>query len=195
MRTIHDFFTDFDLQRIPELMAEPLTLLTLLGERQPPPEQSWERFLERRGALEAQMQLEVCNGCDHCGTRCVAGFGVTHPEWEAVRAFLATQPVHEVERVAAQEKTLPWPGAEELEARVTYCRFRDSESSRCSIYSVRPTICRLLGQTNWLPCPIGAVDAYPEAAADVWNQYRQEKRKTWEEWQDEEEILSSLSNR
>jgi hypothetical protein len=37
------------------------------------------------------------------------------------------------------------------------------------------------------------VSAYPEAAADVWNQYRQEKRKTWEEWQ-EEENPPSVSN-
>ena len=171
-------------------MAE---LLTVVDELQMP-EQGWEQFLERRGALEAQMELAVCDGCDHCGSRCVAGFGVTLPEWEAVKAYLATQSTQEVERVAQQEKTLPWPGAEELEARVTYCRFRDGDNGRCSIYPARPTVCRLFGQTDWLPCPIGAVDAYPEAAAGVWNQYRQEKRKTWEEWQ-EEEIPSSLSNR
>jgi hypothetical protein len=38
------------------------------------------------------------------------------------------------------------------------------------------------------------VDSYPEAAADVWNEYREEKRNTWEEWQ-EKDILSAMSNR
>ncbi len=156
--------------------------------------ESWERFLVRRQALEAQMQLGVCDGCDHCGTRCTAGFGVTRPEWEAVQAYLKGQCSAEVERVESQEKSFPWPGAEELEARVTYCRFRDAENGRCSIYSVRPTICRLFGHTDWLPCPIGAVEAYPKEAASVWNQYRHEKRKTWEEWQEEENLLA-VSNR
>lgn len=169
------------------------SLLTILGETQSP-QSSWERFLERRSALESQMQLAVCDGCDHCGSRCISGFGVTQAEWEGVKAYLAIQPPEEVERVQNQEKTLPWPGAEDLEARVTYCRFRDSANGRCSIYPVRPTICRLFGQTSWLPCPIGAVDSYPEAAADVWNEYREEKRKTWEEWQ-EEDIFSAVSNR
>lgn len=164
--------------------------LKVIGDQE---HQSWDLFLKRRGTLEAQMQLDVCDGCDMCGSRCVAGFGVTQQEWEAVKEYLSQQPSDDVERVRTQEKTLPWPGAEELEARVTYCRFRDSANGRCSIYPARPTICRLFGQTSWLPCPIGAVSAYPEAAADVWNQYRQEKRKTWEEWQ-EEENPPSVSN-
>lgn len=154
-------------------------------------EQTWALFLQRRQALEAQMQLAVCDGCDQCGGRCVAGFGVTKQEWQAVQAFLATQPEAERRRIEEQEHTLPWPGAEELSTegdtlRVTYCRFRDIESGRCSIYPARPTICRLFGQVGWLPCPIGAVTAYPEAAPEVWNLYRREKRKTWEEWQEEE---------
>jgi Fe-S-cluster containining protein len=158
-------------------------------------QERWERFLKRRQALEAEMELEVCDGCDHCGTRCIAGFGVTQQEWEAVSAFLATQPAEELSRVATQEKSLPWPGTEALgiEVNVTYCRFRDLEGQQCSIYPVRPTICRLFGQTSWLPCPIEAVSKYPETAASVWNDYREQKRKTWEEWQ-EEEILKRMSN-
>ena len=171
-------------------MAEPLIMF---GEHQTP-QTSWEQFLARRQALEAQMQLEVCDGCDHCGTRCTAGFDVAQPEWEAVQEYLKTQAPEEVARVRDQEKTLPWPGADDLEARVTYCRFRDGENGRCSIYPVRPTICRLFGQTEWLPCPIGAVESYPRGAASVWNQYRLEKRKPWEEWQEEENLLN-MSNR
>ena len=157
-------------------------------------QESWNRFLERREALEKQMQLEVCNGCDGCGTRCTAGFGVTSPEWLAVRAYLAQWPPEERERLAKQERTVPWPGAEETGATVTYCQFRDRERNQCSIYPVRPTICRLFGQTSWLPCPIEAVTAYPEEAASVWNAYRLEKRKTWEEWQEEESAPERVNN-
>lgn len=162
-----------------------MTELLKMAEETHDAKESWERFLKRRQALEAQMQLEVCDGCDHCGTRCVAGFGVTEQEWEAAVAYLATQPAEERARIAAQEKTLPWPGAQELgiETKVTYCRFRDLERQQCSIYPARPTICRLFGQTSWLPCPIEAVTAYPESAATLWNDYRKQKRKTWEEWQ------------
>ena len=170
-------------------MAEPLRIIGETTE----PQQSWEHFLKRRSALEAEMFLEVCNGCDHCGTRCLAGFGVTRPEWEAVQAFLAGQAAPELERIEAQEKELPWPGAEELDARVRYCRFRDMEKNRCSVYPVRPTICRLFGHTEWLPCPIEAVPSYPDGAAALWNAYRTEKRKPWEGWQ-EKENNASMSN-
>ena len=157
------------------------------------PQVSWQQFLERRTALEAQMSLEVCNGCDHCGTRCVSGFGVAEAEWEAVKMFLSELPETERERLEKQTRRLPWPGAEDLELYTTFCRFRDMEKNQCSIYPVRPTICRLFGQTSWLPCPIEAVPAYPEGAATLWNAYRTEKRKTWEEWQ-EEEITGGMSN-
>jgi ferredoxin len=157
------------------------------------PQELWERFLERRSALEREMHLEVCDGCDACGTRCIAGFGVTQPEWEAVKEYLDQQPETDRVRVQSQLKTLPWPGAETEELVVTYCRFRDQENNRCSIYPVRPTICRLFGQASWLPCPIEAVPAYPEGAVALWNDYSREKRKTWEEWQ-EEEILAGVSN-
>jgi Fe-S-cluster containining protein len=128
------------------------------------------------------MELSVCNGCDQCGGRCIEGFAVTREEYEAVLAYLAGVPVTEQERVARQPKTLPWPGAEDTGATVTYCRYRDLEKGCCSIYLSRPTICRLFGHTEWLPCPIGAVGHYPEDAANVWNDYRRLERHTFEEW-------------
>jgi Fe-S-cluster containining protein len=166
--------------------------LRVLGEKTEPA-QSWQQFLARRSALEAQMFLAVCDGCDHCGTRCIAGFGVTQQEWKDTVAFLAQQAPEERARIELQRRNLTWPGTEEHPIPVTYCRFRDLEKNCCSIYPVRPTICRLFGQTEWLPCPIDAVPAYPAGAASLWNDYRIEKRKTWEEWQ-EEEIAQAMSN-
>lgn len=154
------------------------------------PGDAWGRFLERRADLVARMEMAVCDGCDGCGLRCMAGFTVTRQEWEAVRGYLATQPPAEVERVRAQPKTVPWPGAAEAgvpEATVTYCRFRDGERGNCSVYPARPTVCRLFGQTEWLPCPIGAVTRYPADAAAVWNEYRNFERRTWEEWEESEQ--------
>jgi hypothetical protein len=130
------------------------------------------------------------------------GFTVSREEWDAVQAFLQTQSPDEVARVRHQEKTLPWPGAEEAgvsDVTVTYCRFRDTEQNRCSVYPARPTICRLFGQTHWLPCPIGAVAQYPEDAPQVWNHYREFDRRTFAQWeadetQDKQNVPNGLQN-
>ena len=60
---------------------------------------TWERFLERRAALTARMEMETCNGCDGCGLRCMDGFTVSREEWDAVQEYLKTLPAAEVERV------------------------------------------------------------------------------------------------
>lgn len=142
----------------------------------------WERFVARRDGLTARMALSVCNGCDQCGTRCTDGFTVTRAERDAAVAYLATLPADEVHRVLGQEKTLPWPGAEETGATVTYCRYRDIEKGRCLIYPVRPTVCRLFGHTPWLPCPIEAVPSVPPGSAELWHDYLGFERHTWSAW-------------
>lgn len=129
--------------------------------------------------------METCNGCDGCGLRCMDGFTVTRPEYEAVQAYLATLPPAEVERVLSQEKTVPWPGAEETGATVTFCRYRDGENGNCFVYPARPTVCRLFGHTPWLPCPIEAVQAVPAGSASVWNEYLTFDRRIWSDWEKE----------
>jgi hypothetical protein len=160
-------------------VAQPLSLLSSSSVA---PEVAWERFLARRADLTARMEMATCNGCDGCGLRCTDGFTVTRAEYDAVQAYLATLAPAEVDRVRRQEKTVPWPGAEETGATVTYCRYRDMENGNCFIYPARPTICRLFGHTKWLPCPIGAVRSTPADAAQVWNDYRSFPRRTWSEW-------------
>ena len=140
------------------------------------------RFLARRADLTARMEMATCDGCDGCGLRCTDGFTVTRAEYDAAQAYLATLPAAEVDRVLRQDKVVPWPGAEETGTTVTYCRYRDRERGNCFIYPARPTICRLFGHTEWLPCPIGAVRAVPADAAEVWNEYRSFTRRTWSEW-------------
>jgi ferredoxin len=156
-------------------------MVTMAGDAGAPGE-TWLAFVARRDALTARMEMDTCDGCDGCGLRCMDGFTVTREEYEAVRAYLAAQDPAEVARVAAQEKTVPWPGAEDTGATVTFCRYRDTEHGNCSVYPVRPTICRLFGQTPWLPCPIGAVTHFPDGSAELWNDYRLHDRRTWAEW-------------
>lgn len=158
-------------------------LLPIAGSENARDEVAWNRFLEQRADLTARMELATCDGCDECGLRCMDGFAVTHDEWKAIQEYLATRPEDETARVRQQEKTVPWPGAEDTGATVTYCRFRDRERNNCSIYPVRPTICRLFGHTKWLPCPIGAVSQTPEDAALVWETYRAFERRTFAEWE------------
>lgn len=149
----------------------------------PSPAAQWDEFLARRADLTAQMHLHVCDGCDGCGLRCMDGFTVTRHEWDAVKDYLALADLEEVARIAAQPQTVPWPGAEDTGATVTYCRFRDQAHNRCSIYPARPTVCRLFGQVEWLPCPIEAVPSYPASAPAVYNSYRTFERHTFAEWE------------
>jgi hypothetical protein len=114
------------------------------------------------------------------------GFKVSRLERETAEAYLRTQPPSEVRRIKMQNKTVPWPGAEDTGATVTFCRYRDMENGRCSIYPARPTICRLFGHTPWLPCPIEAVPAVPEGSPELWHEYLQFDRRTWEEWEAED---------
>lgn len=159
-------------------------LLSVIGTN---PDSAWNNFLAARVSLTSRMHLDVCDGCDGCGLRCMDGYQVTRPEWDAVQDYLAGCDPNEVARVAGQEKTVPWPGAEDLGATVTYCPFRDMEHNRCSVYPARPTVCRLFGQVEWLPCPIGAVPTYPPDAGEVWNQYRRFERRTLAEWRSHDE--------
>ena len=152
------------------------------------PQSAWSQFVERRQALTEQMELAVCDGCDGCGLRCTDGFLVTEAEWQAVQAYLNAQPEEAVARVARQEKVADWPGAEESGATLTYCRYRDRQRNRCSIYPVRPTVCRLFGHTRWLPCPIEAVEKVPNGAEELWREYRCFERRTWNQWEEREAL-------
>lgn len=120
-----------------------------------------------------------CDGCDACGIRCTAGVPMQEWEFEAIEAELASLPPAEVARVLSQEKRQPIPGAD---AFYTACRFRDVERGRCLIYRVRPTICRLFGHVEWLPCPIGKVERPVAGGVALMQRYASAPRRTYEEW-------------
>ncbi len=131
-------------------------------------------------------RLTACDGCDLCGDRCVSGYPISRWEYRRIREYLAHEAdPGERDRVAAQEKEVPWPGAPGF----TYeaCRFRDVERGLCSIYPVRPLVCRLFGHVEWLPCPAGLIaDAAPEGVA-LMEWYARRDLRPYEAWLAEEE--------
>ena len=125
-------------------------------------------------------RLAACDGCDRCGDRCVSGFPISYFEYRRIRDYLDAQDPAERDRIAAQGKELPWPGAPEM----TYeaCRFRDVERSRCSIYPVRPLVCRLFGHVEWLPCPAGIITEVAPEGIPLMDWYARRDLRTYEEW-------------
>jgi hypothetical protein len=101
------------------------------------------------------------------------------PEYRAIAEFVAGPEGAEARRVELLDKQVPYPGAEEF--HYTACRFRDVERARCSIYPVRPVVCRLFGHVEWLPCPIEKVSAVAGGIAAM-QRYGQAPQMTYEEW-------------
>ena len=62
------------------------------------------------------------------------------------------------------------------------CRFRDSEAGRCLIYAVRPLICRLFGLVEWLPCPLGRLDAVLSNGVEIMRWYATLHPRPYEHW-------------
>ena len=125
------------------------------------------------------MALEVCNGCSECYLRCSAGVPVTRDEWRVIQEHLVG--LSEVElanlkRIQAQNKEVDLGEG----VSVPLCTFLDMETRHCSIYPVRPLMCRLLGHTEWLPCPIEKVPRVVDTglALELMRAYADEERFT-----------------
>jgi Fe-S-cluster containining protein len=104
---------------------------------------------------------------------------VTRDEWRAIQAYLETLSETEstnLKRIQAQSKE------EDLGEGVfvPLCTFLDMETRHCSIYPVRPLVCRLLGHTEWLPCPIEKVPRVVDTglALELMRAYAEEERFT-----------------
>lgn len=124
-----------------------------------------------------------CNGCDECGARCTAGVPMLQAEFAAILDYVEGPDGGDARNVELQPKQLPYPGTQPSEgAFYTACRFRDVERGRCSIYPVRPLICRLFGHVEWLPCPIGKVPAVTPGGPEIMLEYRKAPQHTYEEW-------------
>ncbi len=133
--------------------------------------------------LELKPRLDLCNGCSECWLRCEDGVQASREEWNAIADYLE-KAVGEtrlrIENAEAQNKAVDLGD----DVSVTMCRFFDREEKNCTIYPVRPLVCRLLGHVEWLPCPIEKVSPVPtEPALFLLRRYAEEERKTFAEWE------------
>lgn len=78
--------------------------------------------------------------CLNCG-ECCGLIPVTEDDWQKIRKAVAGMPESERERLQNQPR-----------GPLT-CPFRDEEKTRCSVYDVRPLICRMQGLYIGLECP------------------------------------------
>ena len=136
--------------------------------------------LEESHRFAAAIDQSMCNGCDECGARCTAGVPMLRPEFEAIRTYLESPEGADAREVEQLDKEVPYPGAEEY--TYTACRFRDVERGRCSIYPVRPLVCRLFGHVEWLPCPIQKVPGAAPGGLDAMRRYGHVPQMTYEDW-------------
>ena len=145
----------------------------------------WETtYIELKIRCEAQMQMEVCNGCTECYLRCSADVPASHTEWEMLQNYIAAMTVSErasLARIEAQDKSVDLGD----EVSVSMCRYFDMTTRRCAVYTVRPLVCRLLGHVEWMPCPIEKVPhpiPTPDALA-LLRSYAELERRTFAEWE------------
>ena len=137
-----------------------------------------------QAACEAQMQIEVCNGCDACGLRCADDVPANREEWQTLQAYIAqmsTEQRAELDGVMAQDKSVDLGD----EVSVSLCQYRDRKGGRCMVYPARPLVCRLLGHVEWMPCPIQKVPRpipTPDAL-DLMRAYALTERRTFVDWE------------
>lgn len=130
------------------------------------------------------MDLSPCNGCGKCGLRCSADVQMSREEYDAVRRFVGESLDRDsIHRITGQDKSVDL--GDDIVVRM--CRYYDMESGRCAVYTARPLVCRLFGHVEWMPCPIDKVKKVvptPDALA-LMSEYAKQKRKTFQEWDDE----------
>ena len=141
-------------------------------------------YIELKQSVESQMQISLCNGCDACWLRCSEGIHADRQEWEILNNYIVRlNPTEksDLERVLAQDKSVDLGD----DVNVKMCRYFDMDSHRCSVYPVRPLVCRLLGHVEWMPCPIEKIPIIvPTSEALVLMQaYSERERKTFEGWE------------
>ena len=93
--------------------------------------------------------------CVNCGW-CCGPVPVCEAELLAIKGVVSRMPRETRETLASQDRG------------DLACMFRDVRAKRCSIYSVRPLICRMFGQYEGLLCPRNlTARAKPKIEADA----------------------------
>ena len=99
--------------------------------------------------MSAPLNIPAHTNCTNCG-ECCGPVPLTGEDVARIKSYIRS---HEQPKQAMQQPHGP------LE-----CIFRDNEKKSCSIYPVRPMICKLFGVTAGMSCPNGnsaEIDGHP----------------------------------
>lgn len=99
--------------------------------------------------MYALLNIPAHKTCTNCG-ECCGAIPANDAEIQAIRNYLDKHP--DIRALAVRQS-----------GRVLDCPFRDKEKRRCSIYPVRPMICRLCGVSQGMQCKYGnsmEIDGY-----------------------------------
>ena len=130
------------------------------------------------GVPQLDRDLNSCDGCHECALRCTAGVQMTEEEFLRIVEHLRGLDPRQVTRVLDQDKQVTWFEDTNTEA----CLFQDVTRGGCIVYPARPLVCRLFGQVEWLPCPLGRRLPQVRDGLELIQAYAEERRATFPEW-------------
>jgi len=95
--------------------------------------------------------------CGQCKHECCGPVPISKDRERRIRAYIAEMPQFTTRRLARQKR------------KTFDCGFIDTETGVCSIYPIRPPICRLFGSTEGMQCPKvpNLVQIVPKQAAKL----------------------------
>ncbi len=128
-----------------------------------------------------EIDLKPCDGCDSCYLRCDRDIPMTREEFQKIRFYIQCECHEEIREIVSQDKRV------DMGDGVYYqlCRFLDMKTHKCSVYPVRPLVCRIMGHVEWMPCPIERISrtAPAEISLKLMKTYALDERNTYEEWE------------
>lgn len=95
--------------------------------------------------------MSIVFNCQHCG-KCCGPVPVYDFELVRIKKAIRKMPAEEVERLSSQDRD-----------RLT-CPMYDLDNRRCSVYDVRPEVCRMFGYYQGMVCPNNKPFATKDAA-------------------------------
>jgi hypothetical protein len=120
-----------------------------------------------------------CSGCHACAIRCSGDVPAVQAEWDRITEHLreSLAPV-DVLRILTEDKRFSVAAGYTIE----FCPLYDMKAKACSVYEVRPLVCRMLGFVEWMPCPIERPLPVVDEAPDVMRAYARLRPKPIPQW-------------
>jgi len=151
------------------------------GVLQPRPSASpgCQQVTEWLHSVYERLPVGICDGCTDCALRCAGEVPMVAAEYHAIRQYLDNQ-----------GQPVPPRRQRRWGQMMAPCRFLAEDSRLCTIYPVRPLICRLFGLVEWLPCPTGKQTAVVNDGLDLMRRYAELGPHPFSFWQQQREDLT-----